>query len=398
MYGIFITGTEMLSSIGTCIKEIWDNLNSKYEIDYRKFPIEVPLIIKKAKSRRMSRYSYMGLYTTKSILDRREENFDSLDKENIGTIYNTAYGPLVTELKFGQSVNKHDADFASPTLFSQTVFNTCVGNICINTGLKGPSTILSGSNNIGYSFELIKEGKADMIFTGGIEEYCKDLYECYMKKNEKRNDVDVTLSEASATVLLEKIDYSSDKMLQLNNEIYCEMLGYKERNIGMHPLLADCNFKYYSDTFEKNMSRLYSMVLYMGLAQSAVLTLLADPVIRILYGADYLPAIPLLRIITWYTAFSFMGSVRNIWMLAEEKQRYLWIINLSGAVLNVAGNLALIPVMGASGAAVSSVATQFFANFVLCLIVKPIRPTVRLIWKAMNPGIILEMIPRRKAK
>lgn len=150
--------------------------------------------------------------------------------------------------------------------------------------------------------------------------------------------------------------------------------------------------------FEKNMSRLYSLVLYMGLAQSAVLTLLADPVIRILYGADYLPAIPLLRIITWYTAFSFMGSVRNIWMLAEEKQRYLWIINLSGAVLNVAGNLALIPVMGASGAALSSVATQFFANFVLCLIVKPIRPTVRLIWKAMNPGIILEMIPRRKAK
>ena len=150
--------------------------------------------------------------------------------------------------------------------------------------------------------------------------------------------------------------------------------------------------------FKKNMSRLYSLVLYMGLAQSAVLTLLADPVIRILYGADYLPAIPLLRIITWYTAFSFMGSVRNIWMLAEEKQRYLWIINLSGAVLNVAGNLALIPVMGASGAAVSSVATQFFANFVLCLIVKPIRPTVRLIGKAMNPGIILEMIPRRKAK
>lgn len=151
-------------------------------------------------------------------------------------------------------------------------------------------------------------------------------------------------------------------------------------------------------SFEKNMSRLYALILYMGLAQSAVLTLLADPVIRILYGSEYLPAIPLLRIITWYTAFSFMGSARNIWMLAEEKQRYLWMINLSGAVLNVAGNLVLIPVMGASGAAVSSVATQFFTNFILCLIVKPIRPTVYLIRKAMDPKIILEMIPHRRAK
>ena len=85
-------------------------------------------------------------------------------------------------------------------------------------------------------------------------------------------------------------------------------------------------------------------------------------------------------------------------MLAKEKQRYLWMINLMGAALNVAGNFALIPALGASGAAIASVATQFFTNFILCLIFKPIKPTTRLIIRALNPKTIIEMIPRKENK
>lgn len=93
--------------------------------------------------------------------------------------------------------------------------------------------------------------------------------------------------------------------------------------------------------FEKSMAVLYSIIIYMGLAQSIVLVLFAKPVVMLLYGNAYSAAVPILQIITCDTAFSYMGTVRNIWMLAEEKQKYLWIINLSGAVLNVIGNFIL---------------------------------------------------------
>lgn len=149
------------------------------------------------------------------------------------------------------------------------------------------------------------------------------------------------------------------------------------------------------EKFEKSMSRLYSVIIYMGLCQSVVLTLLARPIVLLLYGEAYAAAVPLLQIITWYSAFSYMGSVRNIWILAEEKQKYLWIINLSGAVLNVVGNFILIPLCGAAGAAAASVATQFFTNFILCLIMKPIKPTAGLILRALNPKLLLDMIPKR---
>lgn len=150
--------------------------------------------------------------------------------------------------------------------------------------------------------------------------------------------------------------------------------------------------------FQKNVSRLYSVIIYMGLMQSVAFTVLAKPLVLILYGEEYAPAISILRIITWYTAFSYMGSVRNIWILAEGKQKCLWLINLLGATLNVAGNFALIPLLGAEGAAIASVATQFFTNFILCIILKPIRPTAKLIYKSLNPKLWIEMIPKRKKK
>lgn len=165
----------------------------------------------------------------------------------------------------------------------------------------------------------------------------------------------------------------------------------------MRPLILDSK-KSCEELFNINMSRLYSVIIYMGLAQSLVLTLLARPIILFLYGTEYAASVPILQIITWYSAFSYMGSVRNIWILAEGKQKHLWKINLSGAVLNVIGNFLLIPIWGAAGAAVASVATQFFTNFILCLIMKPIRPTAKLIWKALDPRLIIAMIPHREKK
>ncbi len=146
--------------------------------------------------------------------------------------------------------------------------------------------------------------------------------------------------------------------------------------------------------YENNVSILYSIIIYMGLAQSLAFTVLSKPIISILYGNEYLPAIPILQIIVWYTSFSYMGTVRNIWMLAEEKQKYLWIINLSGAFLNTVGNFILIPIIGVSGAAIVSVATQFFTNCLLCIIIKPIRPVARLILRGLCPKTLLGIFKR----
>lgn len=150
--------------------------------------------------------------------------------------------------------------------------------------------------------------------------------------------------------------------------------------------------------FEKNVSRVYSLITYLALAQSVFFTLFAPLIIKILYGESYLSAVPVLQILVWNTAFSYMGYVRNIWILAEEKHKVLFSINLSGAVANLLLNFCLIPVWGACGAALATVLTQLFTNFIMGFVLKNVRPNNRLLIKGFNPGILLDMLAEIKCK
>ncbi len=152
-----------------------------------------------------------------------------------------------------------------------------------------------------------------------------------------------------------------------------------------------------SGEYHNNISRLYGITLYTAVAQCVAFFILAELIIYVLYGNDYLNAVPVLRALVFYFVFSVMGLVRNVWILAEEKQKHLWVINLSGALFNIALNAVLIPFYGAVGAAVASLLTQFFANFVLGFIIKPLRINNHLMLKGLNPKYIFNEIKLLKS-
>jgi O-antigen/teichoic acid export membrane protein len=147
--------------------------------------------------------------------------------------------------------------------------------------------------------------------------------------------------------------------------------------------------------YEKSISRLYCIIIYLALAQGFFFTLFAGLIVKILYGVEYIPAVPVLQILVWYIAFSQMGRIRNIWILAEEKQKILWRINLFGALMNIAVNACLIPIWGAVGAALASLITQVFANFILGFMLKPIRHNNQLLLKGLNPRILTDLLQQQ---
>lgn len=144
--------------------------------------------------------------------------------------------------------------------------------------------------------------------------------------------------------------------------------------------------------YQRNLSGLYGLITYMSLIQSISFIVLAKVIINILYGSEYMAAVPILRILVWYVAFSFMGIIRNVWILAEEKQSILWKINLIGALLNVLLNAVMIPIWGACGAAMASVLTQICTNFLLGFIYKPLRGNNRLMLSGMHPRAVLDAL------
>lgn len=231
MSRVWITGIGAVTRLGCTLPEIWAGL-SQSGVDgagEQEVPFPIPEVIPRARMRRMDRYAYMAVYTSQVIAaDRGPLPFAP---ERVGTIFNSGYGPLNTNLAFGESVAAGDPDCASPTLFSGTVANACVGHVAIHLGLKGVSTILMGSNHLGYSFDLLTDGRADAIYTGGVEEYCKPLFSSFRELGEPGAG-ETPITEGAATLLLEAGDGRKEdgKAAAL-----CEMLSYSDGNLGGHP-------------------------------------------------------------------------------------------------------------------------------------------------------------------
>lgn len=141
--------------------------------------------------------------------------------------------------------------------------------------------------------------------------------------------------------------------------------------------------------FRKRNIQLYTIVFYLSVIVSLGFTVLAEPIICILYGESYLPAVNPLRIVTWYTAFSYLGVARNAWVVAQNLQKHLFTICAASAVANVILNIVLIPIWGASGAALASLIAQMFTILVVPFFIKDMKENSLMILDAiMLKGIL----------
>ena len=150
----------------------------------------------------------------------------------------------------------------------------------------------------------------------------------------------------------------------------------------LYPGIAE---SYLSDraVFEKRNRQLYGIVFYLSTFVSLLIMLIAPLLIDILYGRSYQPAVAPLRIVVWYTAFSYLGVARNAWLGCEDRQRYSIYLYVGAAAANVLLNIAFIPLWGAAGAAAASLMTEACSIIVFPALIRPLRPNVRLMVEAI---------------
>ncbi len=142
-------------------------------------------------------------------------------------------------------------------------------------------------------------------------------------------------------------------------------------------------FKSDKDKYEKRNKQLYAIIFYLSSFVSLILCVFGKLIIGILYGKQYLSAVDPLRVITWYVAFSYLGSARNAWLVCENKQSYLKYIYVFAAIANIILNYLFIPIWGATGAAVASLITQFCTCIVFPSFLKPLRANSKLMINAI---------------
>lgn len=123
----------------------------------------------------------------------------------------------------------------------------------------------------------------------------------------------------------------------------------------------------------------------MGILFGIFIILLSKPIILILYGTDYLDAAKILSVSVWAGTFAMLGSARSIWLVCQGLQKFTLAYTFGGLIVNVILNYLFIPIYGALGAAVATLASQFFANIVVLLLFKKTRLSSIMILKAFSP-------------
>lgn len=131
--------------------------------------------------------------------------------------------------------------------------------------------------------------------------------------------------------------------------------------------------------YHLRLRQAYCITFWICILYGIFITFFSKQVIYILYGEKYLPAQPALALIVWYTSFSYFGTINNIYMVAENQEKWVQLTTLVGAVVNIILNYLFIPILGIQGAALASLATQFIANFIMPFMIKDLREINTLI-------------------
>lgn len=127
------------------------------------------------------------------------------------------------------------------------------------------------------------------------------------------------------------------------------------------------------EMYELRLKQLIAAVSWISILYSLFITLFSYPILYILYGKEFISGNLCLKIVVWYTAFSFLGGIRSIWLICENKNIYVFWLSMLGAITNIILNFFLITRYGINGAAFATFLTQLLSNLLYPMFFKETR-------------------------
>jgi beta-ketoacyl-acyl-carrier-protein synthase II len=263
MKRVVITGIGVISAAGEDKNTFYENLIAGKPFIERVENFDVSLFVSKIASQdldfdplkfgikdhvRMDRYVQFAIASAKQAVEDAKIDFNKIDTRRCGVILaNAICGTRFMEEEFllvtDWGKKPIDPRKGRPYLYDAAMFNTPsseIGAIYHTRGLN--CTVSTGctaaTDSLGFSFELIREGRQDLIIAGGSEApVCPitfgafDVVNVLAKNNDephkasrpfdnKRNGF--VISEGAGVLVLEELEHAKKR----GAHIYGELVGY----------------------------------------------------------------------------------------------------------------------------------------------------------------------------
>ena len=135
--------------------------------------------------------------------------------------------------------------------------------------------------------------------------------------------------------------------------------------------------------YQRGLQASLDLLFALAVALAVVMQLFGAPLVEWLFGPRFAASVPILQIHIWAGVFVFMRALLSRWLLAEDLLRFSLLTHLSGAAMNVALNLLLIPRYGALGAAVATVISYACAGWLALYLSPRTRPMGHMMARAL---------------
>ena len=262
MRRVVVTGVGLITALGTGTEQTWNaikegktGLGLIESFDTTDNPVKVAAEVKdfdpiefgieKKEIKKLARNTQFAIAASKIALEDSKLEITAANAERVGVIVSSGIGGI--EVMEQQHVTMLDKGIRriSPFTIPAMIANMASGNVAIYLGAKGPNKALvtacaAGTHSIGDAFETIKNGKADVMISGGTEacitEFAMNGF-ANMKALSTRNEEPTKASrpftadrdgfvmgEGAGIVILEELETAKAR----GAKIYAEVVGYGE--------------------------------------------------------------------------------------------------------------------------------------------------------------------------
>ncbi len=201
--------------------------------------------------RSMGRVAQFAVLSAELALDNAGLlGHDVLRSGAVGVSYGSSAGDSLAVADFGNMLINHSTDGLNANSYIKMMAHTAPVNIGIHFGLRGrvittSSACTSGSQGIGYAYEMIKYGQQTAMIAGGCEGLCASqaavfdtLYATSVRNDEAHlsprpfdKDRDgLVIGEGGGALILEEMEHAQSR----GATIYAEMVGFGTNSDGSH--------------------------------------------------------------------------------------------------------------------------------------------------------------------
>jgi 3-oxoacyl-[acyl-carrier-protein] synthase II len=214
-------------------------------------------IIPRAYRRSMGRVAILAALSAIDAVKASGLSEEEIASQTCGVSYGSTEGSIRSQMEYiGNLIKNRSLEGIPASWYLKCMSHTCAGNLSILFHTRGPfiascPACVSGSQGIGFGYEAIKAGKADIMITGGADEVdilSAAVFDLMMATSSNYNDRPsetprpfdekrdgLVVAEGAATLVLE--DY--ERARKRGAPILGEIEGFWTNGSGMHLTNSD---------------------------------------------------------------------------------------------------------------------------------------------------------------